>query len=324
MLRPKSNPRRVPSIDRTISEDRVSARIAKRNSNMSLFRKDSDVFDTDSSSSSKGRLPCKIITPVKGVSISSDQEEVPTVGTKFDLLDNNGTFNVAIVKSVKCVKGETLLGCHYIGWEPCYDADCKRLKFPNSRIAPLHSITRVYKAFVCAGTENQSVTWPVQVYFRQPMQGYKGDDFTVFALVWVVPYGKPHFGLFNIKRDEGMWVHPGVILSWDIGKRGPAMSEATFNEAMALAKADIETPILPVSNPCDKGSSMLKEELLNSVYTWPLQKSTSIKKEKMMTASKIYSKKIVQNMSSKRRDQEKGVRHLSNELQNGEFNSTFL
>ena len=275
IVRPKSKSR---SKNLQVKAPRSSDRITKLNSNMSIFHENEDVFDTDSSASSENFQKLlsspvrKCNSKLKAVPVvkqEKDQDQVPKVGSLIDLMDNNGTYNVASIKSVKTVKGETILGCHYIGWETSYDADCRRMKFPNSRIAPLHTITRTYKAFAQAGIGSLSITWPVQVYFRQPREGYKGGDFHVFSFVWVMPYGKPDNGMFDIQRDQGMWVKPNVLLGWDIGIRESATNTDNFKQSITLAQDDVDTAPLPISDPCEEGTSMLKKELLDSCYVWP-------------------------------------------------------
>jgi len=189
----------------------------------------------------------------------------PEIGEMYDVDDGNGVYNAAFVSSFREERGKVFVLFHFIGWSNNYDIE---LPFDSPNINPIFVHTRLYK---CLWRTKNDLFWPAKVYFRASTKtDVLPKDLKVFPYLWMEPYGSisTKCGVELVDKG-GAWVNSATIGKWDLKYLTGTEIMKKLKKAVEEGISDVDTPPLPLSDPCISGVAVMKTTLSSLPFKYP-------------------------------------------------------
>jgi len=224
----------------------------------------------------------------------------PEIGEMYDVDDGNGVYNAAFVSSFREERGKVFVLFHFIGWSNNYDIE---LPFDSPNINPIFVHTRLYK---CLWRTKNDLFWPAKVYFRAPTKiDVLPKDLKLFPYLWMEPYGSvsTKCGVELVDKG-GAWVNSATIGKWDLKYLTGTEMMKKLKKAVEEGINDVDTPPLPLSDPCIAGVAVMKPTLSCLPFQYPADNDqNSARRDDVGDTRRPHSKSVdeIKKSSKKRR-----------------------
>lgn len=191
---------------------------------------------------------------------------IPTRGTRIDVLDPQEIWSSGIVSSVKKGIDNTILVIRYDGWDERWN---EHLPVDSKRVAPIYKHTARLKCLAkILDTKRQANLWPCVVCIRMVnMNNDKAiQDLAVEAKIFVEP-SRPDLLPSNTKKlwkNGGMWIPVTEVKFWLLAENLENNSPPGFIEAYDNLNDDPTVPGYYNTEIFGRGTLVLKQFRQNS------------------------------------------------------------